>query len=116
MLSVETWPESAQRAWQMAHRFKRFLVVGAIGLAVNMGLLYLLHGVFGLQLGISSVIAVFVSMIVTFLLNEHWTWHDRGSGPILHRVIAYFPINLIGLAINVGILTLLNAGLAVIWR
>lgn len=130
MLSVETWPEPAQRAWVMAHRFKRFLIVGIVGLAVNMGMLYLLHGVAGIQLGIASAIAIFVSMIVTFLLNEHWTWHDRGSGPILHRVVAYFPINLVGLAINVGILTLLHnrlgmhymmanligAGVAAVWN
>lgn len=69
-------------------------------------------------------------MIVTFLLNEHWTWHDRGGRKIIHRVGFYFPINSGGLIINFGVLALLTqktdmhylaanlvgAGLAAIWN
>ncbi len=69
-------------------------------------------------------------MVVTFLLNEHWTWHDRGSGPIVHRMAKYFPINLVGLVINVVILrtlvaeasmnyliaNLFGAGAAAVWN
>jgi putative flippase GtrA len=75
-------------------------------------------------------VAIFVSMIVTFTLNEHWTWHDRGTGPVLHRMGMYFPINLVGLVINYVILTLLvhefdvyylianlfGAGVAAVWN
>jgi putative flippase GtrA len=47
-------------------------------------------------------------MIVTFYLNEIWTWHDRGSGRIVSRARSYIPINIGGLAINWGILTYLH--------
>ena len=34
MFSVESWPEPAARAWTIAQRFQKFLMVGAVGLAV----------------------------------------------------------------------------------
>lgn len=130
LVDTGQWSDSALRAWQLAHRFQKFLIVGFIGLAVNQGLLVLLHQVFDFSLRIASPVAIFVSMLVTFSLNERWTWHDRGRGPLLHRVLAYFPINLIGLLINFGILTLLvdrwdvhyflanliGAGAAAVWN
>lgn len=130
MLSVENWPEPAIRAWKIAYRFQKFLIVGAVGLAVNQGFLFLFHDVFQLRLGIASPLAIFLSMIVTFTLNERWTWHDRGTGPVLHRMGMYFPINLVGLLINFGVLyvlvhafdvhylvaNLFGAGIAAIWN
>lgn len=130
MFSVESWPQPAARAWLVARRFQKFLVVGAVGLAVNQGMLFVLHQGLGSHLVVSSVIAIFLSMLVTFLLNERWTWHDRGSGPLTGRVVKYFPINLIGLVINVVVLKLLvseanvhylianlfGAGIAALWN
>lgn len=130
MLSTESWPQPAVRLWTLAQRFQKFLVVGAIGLAINQGLLFVFHGQVGARLGIASPTAIFLSMAATFLLNEHWTWHDRGSNPILHRLATYCPINTIGLLINYGVLSvlyhdhgvhylianLIGAGLAAIWN
>lgn len=71
MFSVESWPQPAARAWVLARRFQKFLVVGAVGLGVNQGMLLILHEGIGSHLVISSTIAILISMIVTFLLNEH---------------------------------------------
>jgi putative flippase GtrA len=130
LFSVDSWPQPAARAWVVARRFQKFLVVGFVGLGVNQGMLFLLHQGFGSHLIISSTIAIFTSMIVTFLLNEHWTWHDRAGGPLMHRIVKYFPINLVGLVINVVVLralvneadmhylvaNLFGAGAAAIWN
>lgn len=108
MISVESWPRSAVRLWTLTQRFQKFMVVGAIGLAVNqMGLLFL-HDIAGLEVKAASPIAIMASMVVTFFLNEVWTWHDRGSGRIIHRAMSYVPINLGGLLINWSILTYLH--------
>lgn len=130
LFSVERWPEPAIRAWLIVRRFQKFLVVGAVGLAVNQGLLFVFHDLLHLILSAASALAIFISMVVTFTLNERWTWHDRGSGPVLHRMAMYFPINCFGLVINVVILTLLvdrlgihylvanlfGAGTAAVWN
>jgi putative flippase GtrA len=130
MLSTESWPQPAIRLWIVAQRFQKFLLVGAVGLAVNQAMLFALHGMASVSERVASPIAIFVSMVVTFLLNEHWTWHDRGTGKIAHRVMFYFPINSGGLVINYVIFILLvdhtelhylmanlvGAGFAAIWN
>lgn len=130
MLSVESWPEPVARAWSLTQRFQKFLIVGAVGLAVNQGALFVFHEISSLRLSIASPTAIFLSMIVTFTLNERWTWHDRGTGPVFHRMAMYFPINFVGLLINFGVLWLLvhtfdvhylianlvGAGIAAVWN
>lgn len=130
MIRMETWPQPAIRMVVLAQRFQKFLVVGSIGLLVNQGLLFLFRAVFDFSLNVASPVAILVSLLVTFALNEHWTWHDRGSGRIAHRFFFYCPINTVGLAINFGVLSylvheqswhyltanLVGAGCAAIWN
>lgn len=130
MISSEALPARAVQAFSLAIRFQKFLVVGSIGLAVNQAGLFLLHDLYGLRLLTSSVIAILASMAVTFTLNEVWTWHDRGSGMVIHRLAKYVPINTGGLIINAGILAflvdrygvhhlfanLIGAGIAAVWN
>lgn len=130
MISTESWPQPAVRAYVLAQRFQKFLVVGSFGLAVNQGLLFIFRHLFELPLWVASPVAIFVSMVATFGLNEMWTWHDRGSGPIMNRLLFYCPINTVGLIINFGVLSylvqdhdwhyllanLVGAGFAAVWN
>lgn len=130
MLTTESRVRPAHQLLARTHRFQKFLVVGAIGLAVNQGALYLLVGAAGASLAVASPIAILLSMAVTFILNEVWTWHDRGSGRILSRAAIYGSINSGGLLINAGLLlflerefgmhyllaNLIGAGIAAIWN
>ena len=108
MISVESWPQPAVRVWVLAQRFRRFLTVGAVGLMVNQASLAFLHDIIGIAVVMASPVAIVLSMIVTFMLNERWTWHDRGTGRVISRAMTYVPINLGGLLINWGILYYLN--------
>ena len=129
MLSSEALPEIALRATAAARRFRIFLVVGAIGLTVNQAVLYFLVAETGVRVAAASPFAIAGSMIVTFLLNEHWTWRDRGSGAIWRRASMYGVINSGGLIINWLVLVTLThfglnyllanvigAGVAAIWN
>jgi putative flippase GtrA len=129
MQSTETWVRPALRVWTLTQRFQKFLVVGAIGLIVNQVMLYLLVSSAGVNLPIASPVAIVISMIITFSLNEIWTWHDRGRGRIFSRAVLYGTINSGGLVINAGVLLVLHsngvhyllanlvgAGLAAIWN
>jgi putative flippase GtrA len=107
MISGERIPVTFASMWLLAQRFQKFLVVGAIGLAVNQLALWIFRGQLEMVLHVASPLAIFLSMIVTFTLNEVWTWHDRGTGPLIHRIGLYFPINMVGLVINYLILQLL---------
>jgi putative flippase GtrA len=130
MISTEAFPDRAIQAFSVAKRFQKFLVVGAVGLAVNQVMLLFFHDVANFRLAVSSVLAIATSMLVTFVLNEAWTWHDRGTGMLYHRLAMYVPINSVGLVINTVVLlilvdrfdvhklvaNLIGAGLAAIWN
>jgi dolichol-phosphate mannosyltransferase len=129
MLSSEGLPRPISRATSLAQRFQKFLLVGAIGLAVNQGALFALVGVAGAPLAVASPFAILLSMVVTFTLNEQWTWRDRGSGRILHRALLYGSVNSGGLLINWVVLlsleriglnylvaNLIGAGIAAVWN
>jgi putative flippase GtrA len=129
MLSSESLPRPFARAAAVSARFQKFLLVGGIGLAVNQGVLFALVAWVGLPVVWASPIAIGLSMLVTFALNERWTWHDRGSGKILHRAMMYGSINSGGLLINWAVLVsldrlginyllanLVGAGIAAVWN
>ena len=130
MISTEALPARAIQVFSIAKRFQKFLVVGSIGLAVNQAMLVVLHDLGGIRLAVASPFAILISMAVTFALNEAWTWHDRGSGPVIQRMGTYIPINTGGLIINWALLlylaenrgihhllaNLVGAGLAAIWN
>ncbi|HEV2108308.1 MAG TPA: GtrA family protein [Thermomicrobiales bacterium] len=108
MFSTESWPRPAYRFWTLTQRFQKFLLVGGVGLGVNLVALFVLHDVVSLQLKVAAPLAIAISMAVTFLLNELWTWHDRGSGRVLTRLMLYVPINTVGLIINTQVLLFLE--------
>ncbi|MCC6314545.1 MAG: GtrA family protein [Thermomicrobiales bacterium] len=108
MLRTERVPPAAMRTWLLAQRFQKFLLVGAVGLAVNQGLLMLLAGPFGVAVALASPIAILASMAVTFSLNETWTWQDRNGGSLSRRAALYGTINSGGLLINWGLLLFLE--------
>ena len=129
MLSSEGLPRPVIRPAAITRRFQKFLLVGAIGLAVNQGALFALVAQAGLAVAMASPLAIFLSMIVTFSLNERWTWQDRGHGRILHRALLYGSINSGGLLINwltlvslhrMGldylVANLVGAGIAAVWN
>ncbi len=130
MISTRSWPEPAIRAFNLVQRLQKFLLVGAMGLLTQQVFVFLFHDIVHWGNRPSLVVAIGISMAVTFILNEMWTWHDRGSGSIFHRMLFYVPINTVGLLINLEVAVLLNdnvgvhlqiasligAGLAAIWN
>lgn len=130
MISSEALPARAIQVFSIAKRFQKFLIVGSGGLMVNQVMLFALHDIAGVRLVAASPVAILVSMAVTFTLNEIWTWHDRGSRPIVHRLGTYLPINSGGLLINWALLVylaerqgvhhlianLIGAGVAAVWN
>ena len=129
MLSTEGLPRPVARVARLTGRFQKFLLVGAIGLAVNQSVLFALVGLIGAEPIGASPVAILVSMAVTFALNERWTWRDRGRGRLLHRALLYGSINSGGLLINWFTLVsleasglnyllanLVGAGIAAVWN
>lgn len=82
----------------------RFGVVGAIGTAVNLVVLELLHGQLGWGFTRSSAIATEVAIIGNYLGNELWTFHHRKLS--LRRLLQFNLTMLVGAAVQVASATL----------
>ncbi len=102
----------AQRSQRLRHQLARFLVVGAVGFAVDMGVLaFLLYGMgyaaaSGGLVG-SRVASFFAAITTTYLLNARYTFSAsiRKAG-----VVRYVVIQILGASLNIGTYTVLVFG------
>jgi dolichol-phosphate mannosyltransferase len=97
-------------------RFLRFAFVGLSGLAVDMGTLYLLHGVLGFGLTRSAIVAAELAILNNFVWNDLWTFKDfahqqRGRRRVIKRLIKFNVVCLIGVILKVLLLNALFNGL-----
>jgi dolichol-phosphate mannosyltransferase len=97
---------------QAMMRIIKFSVVGATGVLVNAGLLYLLTEKTGVLYIKSSLVAIECAIINNFLWNYFWTWGDRASASKSHffRSLAKFNFSsgIVAFVVNWGLLILLT--------
>jgi putative flippase GtrA len=62
-------------------RFLKFNLVGALGIAVQLGALALLRSGLHLDYLLATALAVETAVIHNFLWHERFTWRDRTGGP-----------------------------------
>jgi dolichol-phosphate mannosyltransferase len=72
--------------------FMRFLFVGASGVVVNLGLYYILTRLLSVGLETAAPVAIEVSIISNFILNNIYTFRKRGSDNSLARRFLYFHV------------------------
>lgn len=85
------------------HHFTKFSIVGAIGIVVNEGLLILIRstGVYFLTAG---AVAIEVSILSNFVLNDLWTFRDRRTGSAAVRLVKFNVLMIVGLVLNLAVL------------
>ena len=91
------------RPRRMDARLVRFLLVGASGAIVNLGVLALLLEVVGARVLPAKVAAIELSILWNFYLNDRYTFHDRRDGAWTRRLAKYNLVALVGLVIQLGI-------------
>ena len=84
----------------------RFLVVGAVGYAVNLVVFAAAVHAAGIEYRASAALAFVCALTTTFLLNRRFTFaaHD---GSVVHQAWRYAIVNGAGFAANIGVLQLL---------
>ncbi len=92
---MRTRNENARLAPETTRHFLRFTVVGALGIAVQLGVLELLR-LGGTGYLLATVIAVEAAVLHNFLWHQRYTWRDRGlvtSGESLTRLVRFHLTN-----------------------
>jgi putative flippase GtrA len=94
--------------------FIRFCLVGASGIVVNEGVLWLATSVFGVYYLYSTAVATLVSSSWNFALTEVWVFRAASQhSSWLRRVVPFFLLNLVALALRAPIIAGLTEGLHV---
>jgi len=99
-------------AWEHGEiaRFFKFGIVGVLSILLNEFLLWLLL-FYGIHLVISSILSIEAGILSSFVLNEVWTFKDRGERGVkafIHRMGKYNLASVVGLLINFFILIFLS--------
>ena len=83
-------------AWFFKKRFIKFGTVGASGVLVNLGVLYLGQEFLftaiqshGMRLNVSLGLAIFCATVNNFFWNRTWTWRDRTRHPGKHLILHF---------------------------
>jgi putative flippase GtrA len=82
--------------WAFKKRFMKFGAVGASGVLVNLGVLYLCQEFLfsaiaspNLRLDLSLAVAIFFATVNNFFWNRAWTWSDRFHHRDKHLVLHF---------------------------
>lgn len=91
-------------------RFLRFLVVGALGTLLDFGLLMALKFI-GMPTLPANTLSFSAGVINNFTLNRLWTFADVPKVPWVTQLLQFALVSLVGLALNNGIVLLLEGPL-----
>lgn len=93
------------------HEFIRYLAASLVALGVDVGVLALLTGVFGVPYLISAAISFLLGLSVIYIASIYWVFEARSMRSPAVEFGVFFTIGLIGLGINELILWVLTGGL-----
>ncbi len=88
------------------YRPLKFVLVGISGVAINLGILGLLHTL-GLSIPIAGAVSIESSILSNFAVNNAWTFRNKKEGGLLSRVLKYNMVTLLGAVINYAALNAL---------
>lgn len=86
-------------------RFFIFSMVGALGLLLSIGVLYLLFSVLKMQFSLAQAITTFVAMTANFFLNNSLTYRDRRlrGQRVVIGLMTFYAACFVGAVVNVRI-------------
>lgn len=82
-------------------RFLKFATVGALGAAIDFGVMNLMTHLFDMKLVYAGTISFICAVLSNFTLNRYWTYPDSRSRHILHQLGMFFIVNAAGIAFRV---------------
>ena len=108
-LQLKIMQDFLSRLESLRPYFGKFMLVGLSGIFVNQGLLTLFVSVYDIDVSIAGILAIEISILSNFFLNNFWTWKDQKEESLFKRFIKYHAVTLISGIINYLILISLTA-------
>jgi putative flippase GtrA len=82
-------------------RFLKFATVGALGAAIDFGVMNLMTHLFDMKLVYAGTVSFIFAVLSNFTLNRYWTYPDSRSRHFLHQLGMFFVVNAAGIAFRV---------------
>ena len=114
-----SWNHHESAVWQEWVKLLKFGAVGLSGIIVNEGALIYLKGYIQFSLPVASIIAIELSILSNFILNDTWTFRTEQQHAMPHwwqRLLSFQVVSLGGAAINFVILNVLAVFAGVDYR
>lgn len=94
----------------LSRRFVRYCAVGLSGTVVNLGALALLADVIGWHVNLASALAIEVSILSNFAINERWTFRDKRAQahPLAPRFVRFHLVSLASALVQWSVFLLTN--------
>jgi dolichol-phosphate mannosyltransferase len=86
----------------LPRRFVKFAVVGVSGMVVNMAALFVFADLASIHTNLASAIAIEISVLSNFALNDRWTFADRRAAASggLTRLIRFHAVSGVGATVQ----------------
>jgi dolichol-phosphate mannosyltransferase len=91
---------------QSAARWMKFNLVGAVGIGVQLAMLWLLTSL-GVTYLLATALAVETAVLHNFLWHQRFTWSDRSAGPVLRLLRFNLTTGAVSIAGNLVFMSLL---------
>ena len=101
MISIITNPRERTR-------FLKFTLVGLVGAIVDFGVMNLMVFLFSAHLVVAGTVSFIAAVLSNFIWNRYWTYPDSRSKPVMKQLIEFSIVSVIGLAIRVPTLAILE--------
>ena len=100
-------PEMLRRD-RMAGQAVRFIIVGFLNTAVDLGAFYLLSLIPGMPLVVAKTLSYVLGICNSFVWNKYWTFSAGQSHQGVREFAVFFAVNIPPLVVNIVVFTLLG--------
>ena len=78
----------------MLEKIIKYAIVGGLGTIVNEGVLLTLKPI--IPIAFSLALAIEISILFNFILNDIWTFKDNRNSPLIFRILKFHLSSLVG--------------------
>ena len=118
-IAIFSWGHHKSAAWQEWKKIIKFGLVGLFGIIVNEGFLIILKEYAGFPIPVASLLAIELSIMCNFLLNDLWTFRDSSKHKLTRwwqRLLSFQVVSIGGAIINFSILNFMAYVMGVDYR
>ncbi len=86
----------------------KYILVGGSTFSIDLGLLFIMHGLLGLNIAASASFAYWISISYNFVLNRHWTFSSHEKKGLLKHLTLYFVLLVFNFLFTVSFVAILS--------